>query len=111
MQRRRGLRAALSSFSLFPGLMGVVVHYTVGEEEQEAVVVGEMKIRTAEDATEAVISFFQKHYPFLQPLKAEKQDGVWVVEVDVGALKKRVIRARLSAATGQIEEYAEVSGG
>ena len=73
--------------------------------------VAEVKIRTAEDATEAVVSFFQKHYPFLQPLKAVRQDGYWVVEIDVGAVKKRVIKAKLNATTGQMEEYAEVGGG
>ena len=67
-----------------------------------------MEVRSAPEATEIALSFLKQHYHFIpqQPIKAVKEDSVWLVEVDVGLLRTRIAKIKIDATTAAILEYA-----
>lgn len=66
-------------------------------------------IKDAVDATNRVAEFFRQHYSFIYPVQARQEGGYWLVDVDVGAAKTIIVRARVNALTGDIVDYARVS--
>ena len=63
------------------------------------------EITTAERATEIALAFAKKHWFLARPIKASKEDGAWLVDVDVGALETKIGRIKIDAQTGKILEY------
>lgn len=63
------------------------------------------EVKTAQQATDVVVSFIKKYRPIARPLKAVKEDGIWLVEVDVGAIFTAVAKAKVDAKSGDILEY------
>lgn len=65
------------------------------------------KVNSAEEATEVALSFLNKHYHFIpqQPIKAVREDNVWLVEIDVGLLRTRIAKLKIAAKTAAILEY------
>ncbi len=58
------------------------------------------KVDTADKAMEIAHSFIKKYSPVALPLKAERENDVWLVDIDVGALAVKV-----DAKTGDILSY------
>lgn len=62
-------------------------------------------IENIERAVEVAERFLLKYYVFRKLVKAERENGAWLVEFDVGVLSKEIVRIRLDANTGEIVEY------
>jgi len=63
------------------------------------------KVDTADKAMEIAHSFIKKYSPVALPLKAVKEDDVWTVDIDVGALAVKVAKVKVDARTGDILSY------
>ena len=63
-------------------------------------------VGSAEEATKIAIDFLRDGgWAFPRAVGAHQENGVWVVEVDVGSLICRFGTVRISAANGSILEY------
>ena len=67
-----------------------------------------LEVKSATEATEIALSFLKEHYQFIpqQPIKAAKEDTVWLVEIDVGLLHTRIAKIKVDAKTAAILEYS-----
>ena len=63
------------------------------------------KVDTADKAMEIAHSFIKKYVPVVLPLKAERKDDEWLVDIDVGALAVKVAKVKVDAKTGDILSY------
>jgi len=63
------------------------------------------KIDTADKAMEVAHSFIKKYSPVALPLKAKREDDVWLVDIDVGALAVKIAKIKVDAKTGDILSY------
>lgn len=63
------------------------------------------KVDTAEKAMEIAHSFIKKYSPVALPLKTVREDDVWLVDIDVGALAVKVAKVKVDAKTGDILSY------
>jgi len=63
------------------------------------------KVDTADKAMEIAHSFIKKYSPVALPLKAVREDDVWLVDIDVGALAVKVAKVKVDAKTGDILSY------
>jgi len=63
------------------------------------------KIDTADKAMEIAHSFIKKYSPVALPLKAERKDDIWLVDIDVGALAVKVANVKVDARTGDVLSY------
>ena len=66
------------------------------------------EIKSAAEATQIALSFLKEHYKFIpqQPVKAAREDAVWMVEIDVGLLRTRIAKIKIDARTAAILEYS-----
>jgi hypothetical protein len=60
------------------------------------------KVGDAEEAMHAAHSFMKKDNPVALPLKAVRRSDVWLVDVDIGAVRMEIIRVKIDAKTGEI---------
>lgn len=63
------------------------------------------KVKSAPEATEIAQSFVKKHRLIARPLKAVREDGTWLVEIDVGPVFVAVAKVKVDAESGDILEY------
>jgi len=63
------------------------------------------KVDTADKAMEIAHSFIKKYVPVALPLKAERKDDEWLVDIDVGALAVKVAKVKVDARTGDVLSY------
>ncbi len=63
------------------------------------------EVKSAPQATEIAMSFVAKHRFFARPLSAVRENGHWVVKIDVGPLAKEIASVKIDAKTGEILEY------
>lgn len=63
------------------------------------------KVDTADKAMEIAHTFIKKYSPVALPLKAVREDDVWLVDIDVGALAVKVAKVKVDARTGDILSY------
>lgn len=63
------------------------------------------KVDTADKAMEIAHSFIKKYSPVALPLKAVKEEDVWLVDIDVGALAVKIAKVKVDARTGDILSY------
>lgn len=63
------------------------------------------KVGSAPQATEIAMAFVKKHRFLLRPLSAVRENGNWLVKIDVGPLLKEVATVKIDARTGDILEY------
>ncbi|GAH82400.1 unnamed protein product, partial [marine sediment metagenome] len=63
------------------------------------------KVDTADKAMEIAHSFIKKYSPVALPLKAIREDDVWQVDIDVGALAVKIAKVKIDARTGDILSY------
>ena len=64
------------------------------------------KVRTAVEATQIAQSFIKKYRIIARPLKAVRENGTWLVDIDVGPLGIVVAKVKVDAASGDILEYS-----
>ena len=67
------------------------------------------EITSAQQAINIAQEFIEPYYPWHQPVKAVREDGTWVVEFDVGALKVEIATIKLDADSQEIKEFVKVS--
>ncbi|GEM_PF-1146641 len=63
------------------------------------------KVDTADKAMDIAHSFIKKYSPIALPLKAVKEDDIWLVDIDVGALTVKIAKVKVDARTGDILSY------
>jgi len=63
------------------------------------------KVDTADKAMEIAHAFIKKYVPVALPMKAGRENDVWLVDVDVGALTVKIARVKVDAKTGDILGY------
>ena len=63
------------------------------------------EIKSAKEATEVALSFIKKYRFIARPLKAVREDNIWLVEIDVGPIFAMVAKVKLDAKSGDILEY------
>ncbi len=63
------------------------------------------KVDTADKAMEIAHSFIKKYSSVALPLKAIKEDNIWTVDIDVGALAVKIAKVKVDARTGDILSY------
>ena len=63
------------------------------------------KVDTADKAMEIAHSFIKKYSSVALPLKAVREDDVWLVDIDVGALAVKIANVKVDAKTGDILSY------
>ena len=63
-------------------------------------------VNSATDATDRAMAFVKKYRMIARPLKAVRQDGNWLVEVDVGPIFVQVAKVKIDASSGDVVEYA-----
>lgn len=60
---------------------------------------------SAGQATEVAVEFLKRYYAFVVPVKAQREDGQWLVQADVGAIAVRLATVRLDAQSGEILSF------
>ncbi len=65
-------------------------------------------ITSAQEAIDIAQQFIEPHYPWHKPLKALREDDVWLVEFDVGAVRVETVVVRIDASTKEIREFVKV---
>ncbi|MBI4203127.1 MAG: hypothetical protein HY532_08465 [Chloroflexi bacterium] len=67
-------------------------------------------IASASQATEVAVEFLKRYYPFIAPVKVKKENELWLVQADVGAVTVRLATVVVDAQTGEILSFeAETS--
>jgi len=74
-------------------------------DKELATYVRATKVDTADKAMEVAHTFIKKYSPVALPLKAEREDDVWLVDIDVGALAVKIAKVKVDARTGDILSY------
>ena len=62
-------------------------------------------ITSASQATEVAVEFLKRYFPFIAPVKAQKENGLWLVQADVGAVAVRLATVVVDAQTGEIRSF------
>ena len=65
-------------------------------------------ITSAQEAIDIAQQFIEPHYPWHKPLKAVRDNDVWIVEFDVGAIRVETAVVRIDASTKEIKEFIKV---
>ena len=65
------------------------------------------KVTSAQQAHAIAVSFIRKNSSifFARPKKAVRDDGIWLVEIDVGAIMPKIAKVKVDASSGEILEY------
>ena len=66
------------------------------------------EITSAEEAINIAGEFIEPHYPWYRPTKSVREDGYWIVEFDVGALRVETAVVRIDAKTREIKEFTKL---
>ncbi len=74
-------------------------------DEELSAYIKATKVDTADKAMEIAHSFIKKYNPVALPLKAVREDDVWLVDIDVGALAVKIAKVKIDARTGDILSY------
>jgi hypothetical protein len=60
------------------------------------------KVDYVEEAMAIANAFMKKDNPVALPLKAVIRDDIWLVDVDIGAVRMEIVRVKIDANTGNI---------
>ena len=63
------------------------------------------EVKSASEATEIAQNFIKKYRMIARPLKAVREDGTWLIEIDVGPIFVMVAKVKVDAKSGDILEY------
>jgi hypothetical protein len=72
------------------------------EEKVDSTAKAVEKIDDALDAMAIANAFMKKDNPVALPLKAQRRDDIWLVDVDIGAVRMEIVRVKIDANTGNI---------
>jgi dsDNA-specific endonuclease/ATPase MutS2 len=72
------------------------------EEKVETAAKVVEKVDNAEEAMHAAHAFMKKDNAVALPLKAQRRDDFWLVDVDIGAVRMEIVRVKIDAKTGEI---------
>jgi hypothetical protein len=72
------------------------------EEKVESAAKVVEKVDNAEEAMHAAHAFMKKDNAVALPLKAQRRDDFWLVDVDIGAVRMEIVRVKIDAKTGEI---------
>jgi hypothetical protein len=72
------------------------------EENVDSTATPVEKVNDSLDAMAIANAFMKKDNPVALPLKAVRRDEVWLVDVDIGAVKMEIVRVKIEAKTGNI---------
>lgn len=64
------------------------------------------EVKSATKATEIATSLLKQYYGFLRPISAVRDNGIWVVKVDVGVFEKRIAEVKIDASTAEVIWYS-----
>lgn len=64
------------------------------------------KVDSADKATELAVAFLEKHYYYVKPVKAVREEDIWTVEVDVGLLSVQIAKVSIDANKSSIIQYS-----
>jgi hypothetical protein len=67
-------------------------------------------VQTIEQATQIAIDFVRKHYSFVYPMAARKENSRWIVDLDISYFKPSYIRVKIFAETGVLEDFRVTLG-
>jgi hypothetical protein len=62
-------------------------------------------LETLEDAVRKADSFIDKYYAFRRLRKAKRQNGVWLVEFNVGIVRPEIVTIKIDEKTGKVVDY------
>ena len=62
-------------------------------------------VKSAAEATEIARNFIRKYRTYTRPLKAVREDDIWLVEIDVGPLFTIIAKIKVDAKSGDVLEY------
>ena len=66
------------------------------------------EITSGAEAINIASEFIEPHYPWHQPLKAVREQNIWLIEFDVGALRVETAVVKIDADTHEIKEFVKV---
>lgn len=64
------------------------------------------EVKSAREATSIATTFLRQYYGFIRPKNASKDNGTWVVEVDVGVVTKEIAQVKIDASTAEVVGYS-----
>jgi hypothetical protein len=67
-------------------------------------------VQTIEQATQIAIDFVRKHYSFVYPMAARKENSRWIVDLDISYVRPSYIRVKIFAETGVLEDFRVTLG-
>jgi hypothetical protein len=76
--------------------------------DAEAVEKAVEKVKDDLDAMDIANAFMKKDNPVALPLKAVRRDDIWLVDVDIGAVRMEIVRVKIEARTGKILSHEVV---
>jgi len=63
------------------------------------------EVKSAQEATQVAQSVLEAEYGFRRPIKAQKIEDIWYVQIDVGVFKPRIANFKVDAKMGVVLEY------
>jgi hypothetical protein len=76
--------------------------------DAEAVEKAVEKVKDDLDAMDIANAFMKKDNPVALPLNAVRRDDIWLVDVDIGAVRMEIVRVKIEAKTGKILSHEVV---
>ena len=67
-------------------------------------------IQTVELATQLAVDFVRKHYSFVYPIAARKENSRWIVDLDISYFRPSYIRVKILVETGSLEDFKVTLG-
>ena len=67
-------------------------------------------VQSIEQATQIAIDFVRKHYSFVYPMAARKENSRWIVDLDISYFRPGYIRVKVFAESGILEDFKVTLG-
>ncbi len=64
------------------------------------------EIKSAVEATKIATTFLKQYYNYVHPISAVKENGNWLVKVDVGILLNQIAEVKIDASTADVIGYS-----
>ena len=61
-------------------------------------------------ATQIALDFVKKHYVFVYPIAAKKENSRWIVDLDISYFKPGYVRVSILAESATIEDFKVTLG-
>jgi len=66
-------------------------------------------VQSIEQATQIAIEFVRKHYSFVYPMAARKENSRWIVDLDISYFRPSYIRVKIFAESRILEDFRVTS--